>query len=294
MQFVRREMAGHGTGATLSLWERVARVETKLLPYLRAAFLALVILVFLLAAPLQWLLAQLFPRARHTLPMLFHRAVCAATGLRVRVSGAPAPARPQFVIANHVSWLDIPALGGHAPLCFLAKTEVGEWPVVGLFARLQGCVFVDRGRRRAIPQVNRQMTQSLLAGRALVLFPEATTGDGNRLLKFYSPHFQAAIDACAPAAGAKTIWMQPLAIRYTRRQGLPYNRLTRPDIAWYGDMALLPHLWDILRGGPVDCELRYGAPVAVTAESRRKPLAAAAAADIHACLTAIHYRRAAR
>lgn len=261
--------------------------------YLRAAFLAFVILVFLLAAPLQWLLGKLFPRARHILPMLFHRAVCAAAGLRVRVTGAPVPARAPLVVANHVSWLDIPALGGHAPLCFLAKKEVGEWPVVGLFARLQGCIFVDRGRSRAIPGVNRQLAQSLLAGSAPVLFPEATTGDGNRLLKFYSPHFQAAIDGGAAARGGQTVWLQPLAIRYTRRNGLPFDRLTRPFVAWYGDMALPPHLWDILRGGPVECELRYGAAIAVTADSSRKALAAAAAAEIHACLTAIHYRRAA-
>ena len=249
----------------------------------RAVCLGLAITVFLLAVPVQWLLARFWPGARRHLPMLFHRAVCAAIGLRVRVTGTACVLRPQLVIANHVSWLDISAFGSCAPLSFLAKAEVGGWPVIGIFARLQGCVFVDRNRRRAIARVNAEITANLRAGNVLVLFAEGTTGDGNRLLRFCPPHFEAAI---AASSAAQAAWLQPVAITYTRRGGLPFDRRTRPGIAWYGDMALLPHLWAILRSGPVDCELRYGPPLPVMPDSRRKALALSAQREIRACLAA--------
>ena len=251
--------------------------------YVRAVLLGLVILGFVLAMPLQWLVLRLLPVRRHEIPMLFHRALCAAVGLRVRVSGVLPRNLPVLVIANHVSWLDIPALGSQAPTGFLAKREVGQWPLIGNFARLQGCVFVDRTRKRSIPQVNRQIASSLLQANALVIFPEATTGDGNRLMQFYSPHFQAAIGAASDAA-ARAILLQTVTIVYTHRNGLPYDCRTRPGIAWYGDMALLPHLWDILRGGPMDCRLTYGAARRVNASDNRKQLAAAARQSVREML----------
>jgi lyso-ornithine lipid O-acyltransferase len=252
--------------------------------FLRAFRLALVLAVFvIIAAPLQWVIVKFAPSARASIPMLFHRAICGAMGVRVRVIGAPSPARPQLVVANHVSWLDISALASRHPLWFFAKTEVGQWPVVGQLARLQGCLFVNRSRWRAIPAVNRQLADSLRQGFALVLFPEATTGDGNRLRKFHTSHFQAAIAASGVDAPA---CLQPVSITYTCRNGLPYDRLTRPSIAWYGDMELLPHLWEILQSGPIDCELRYGPPIPVAPDGQRKALASLACAKIQAGIAA--------
>ena len=222
--------------------------------------------------PLQWLACRLGASWRHGVPRLFHESVCAVLGLRVTVVGPAARNRPRLIVANHLSWLDIAVLGSRMPLTFLAKKEVGEWPVIGAFARLQNCLFVDRRRKRALPEVNRRIAESLCAGNAVVLFPEATTGDGNRLLKFHPPHFAAAIAASA-AGGA--CWLQPVAIHYRRRNGLPCDRLSRPSIAWYGDMTLLPHLWSILRDGPIDCRLIGGELVPVAPGANRKQLAGA-------------------
>lgn len=252
--------------------------------FLRAFRLALVLAGFVtIAAPLQWLIVKFAPSARARIPMLFHRAICGAVGVRVRVIGAPSTARPQLVVANHISWLDISALACRFPLWFLAKTEVGEWPVVGALARLQGCFFVKRGSKRAIPQVNQQMSDGICGGVRLVLFPEGTTGDGNRMLKFHTSHFQAAIAASKTGADA---CLQPVSIAYTRRNGMPFDRLTLPSVAWYGDMELLPHLWKILQNGPIDCELRYGPPIPVAPRSHRKALALLARAEIQAGIAA--------
>jgi lyso-ornithine lipid O-acyltransferase len=235
----------------------------------RAAILLLTILVFLLVgAPLQWLSQRISRRLADLFPMLFHKVVCRILRLRVHYYGVPSPARPQLIVPNHVSWLDILVIGAHQPVCFLAKREVAGWPIFGTLARLQGAVFVDRSRRMAIPAVNQEIARRLAGGDGVVLFAEATTGDGNRLLKFHSSHFEAARPALPNRAG-RTL-LQPVCVSYVRRDGLPLGRAERATVAWYGDTGFAPHLWAILRSGSLECEVLYGTAVPFLAETDRK------------------------
>ena len=105
---------------------------------------------------------------------------------------------------------------------------------------MQGVVYVDRGRRRCIPGVNAEMAEAMRAGAPVVLFAEATTGDGNRLLRFRSSHFEA-IRQAAIADRETPAFIQPvfLALLAPRRAADGAHR--RPRIAWYGDMTFLPH-----------------------------------------------------
>ncbi len=74
---------------------------------------------------------------RQRLTQRFLGRVTAALPLRVRVIGQPAE-QPMLWLANHISWVDIPVLGGVAPLSFLAKQEVARWPLLGYLARQAG------------------------------------------------------------------------------------------------------------------------------------------------------------
>jgi 1-acyl-sn-glycerol-3-phosphate acyltransferase len=138
----------------------------------------------------------------------------------------------RLIVANHVSWLDVPVLGSIEPMTFLAKSEVGAPALGGRLARLQGIILVERGRRRCIPSVNAEMARTMAAGEPVVMFAEATTGDGNRILPFRSSHFEA-IRAAARTAGAAVI--QPVFLDYSRVVGLAVGRSERPLFAWYGD-----------------------------------------------------------
>ena len=181
--------------------------------------------------------------------------------------------RPQMVVANHVSWTDILVLGIRDTQSFLAKKEVGNWPVFGMLARLQGTVFVDRQRRRAIPATNHLMAQSMLTGNPVVLFAESTTSDGTRVKRFHSPHFAAARDLLALDPALDRVWVQPVAIIYGRRDGLPLGRAGRANIAWYGTMTLLPHVISLLAGGPVDCDVVFLPTLSFERGADRKVLA---------------------
>src|SRR5208337_121445 len=112
-------------------------------------------------------------------PVLFQRLLCAGLGVTVRRHGTFSCAPKRLIVANHVSWLDIPVLGSLEPMSFLAKKEIGDHPVGRELVALHGVVYVDRRRRSCIPAVNASMVEAMRAGSPVVLFAEATTGDGN-------------------------------------------------------------------------------------------------------------------
>jgi 1-acyl-sn-glycerol-3-phosphate acyltransferase len=206
-------------------------------------------------------------RSSMRVAQLWQRFVCALMGVRVTVVGAPASARPLLLLANHTSWLDIPVLASVAPVSFIAKSEVADWPVVGFLAKAQRSVFVDRKRRHATGAHADEVAGRLSRGDIMVLFAEGTSSDGNKVLPFRSALVGAAQRAIE-ADGAATL--QPVAIAYQKMLGLPLGRQHRPLVAWYGGASLLPHLKRILSEGGVDVSVVFGPPRRLAANDDRK------------------------
>lgn len=229
--------------------------------------LAVVGAVTVVGIPAQWLSLKAGLPTRRTIPTLYHRILLRLIGVRVRVRGAPAEGRPLLVLANHASWLDIPVVGSLTPLFFVAKSEVGGWPVIGLLARFQRTVFVDRQRRHATGAVNREIAERLHQGDPVVLFAEGTSSDGNRVLPFRTALVGAVREAFA---ATEAVTVQPLSVAYVRLQGVPMGRSHRAVAAWFGDMDLAPHLLDVLRHGAIDVEVTFGAPVQLDEAHDRK------------------------
>ena len=216
-----------------------------------------VLIATLVGIPCQWLAVKLNLGARRWIPVFYHRLVLALVGVRVRVVGAPVAERPLLILCNHVSWLDIMVLGAQMPLCFVAKSEVAGWPGIGLLARLQRTIFVDRQARTATGRVSGEIARRLDDGDPVVLFAEGTSSDGNRVLPFRS----ALVGAARPGTEGKPALVQPLAIAYVAQGGVSLGRSRRPLVAWYGGMDLAPHLTEVLRRGGIEVELRFGAPL---------------------------------
>ena len=238
---------------------------------LRVALVAGVLATITLALiPFQWLSVALKLPTRRLIPVFYHRIVCHLIDVRVRQVGAPVGRHPLLVVANHSSWLDIPVLTTLAPVVFVAKREVGTWPIFGTLARLQRTVFVDRERRQKTGEVNAEIARRLAEGDPVVLFAEGTSSDGNRILPFRSALIGACRDALAEAEHAREVTIQPLSVAYVGVQGLPMGRQHRPLVAWYGDIDLMPHLTEILRRGAIDVTVTWGAPVVFDARSDRK------------------------
>jgi 1-acyl-sn-glycerol-3-phosphate acyltransferase len=220
--------------------------------------------------PVQALLVWLGSPLRHRLPRVYH-AVCARLiGLHVDVVGRPSgwSRGPVLVVANHSSYLDIIVLGSLIRGSFVAKTEVGGWPFFGLLAKLQQTVFVDRKVRNA--GVHRDDIRSRLeSGDTLILFPEGTSSDGNRTLPFKTALFSVA----SLKVDDQPVTVQPVSVTATSLDGIPLGRSMRPVYAWYGDMELAPHLWQMVRLGRLTVRVEFHEPVTVDRFGSRKALA---------------------
>ncbi|MDP2731727.1 MAG: lysophospholipid acyltransferase family protein [Hoeflea sp.] len=232
---------------------------------------AFVLLTFALL-PVQMIALGLGHSVMRRLPRWWHRIMCRAIGLKVRTHGELARDRPLLLVSNHVSWKDILVLGSVADVLFIAKSEVRGWPVLGLLARLQRSVFVEREERRKTGTQISEVSGRLLGGEIVVLFAEGTTSDGNRVMAFNSSLLGAATAAVKLAPGGK-VHIQPVSIAYVGIHGMPMGRYHRPVAGWPGDVALGPHLMRVIRNGALDVDVVFGDTVAFDAQGDRKKTA---------------------
>jgi 1-acyl-sn-glycerol-3-phosphate acyltransferase len=158
------------------------------------------------------------------------RRACRILAIRVEATGR-APAESALLLANHVSWLDVPVLGGLGRIAFLSKAEVRGWPLVGWLAAAAGTHFIARGSGEA-SAVGERIGNHLLDHGCLALFPEGTTTDGSVVKPFF-PRLLAA----AGASGAPVV---PVALRYERGGALD------PIAPFVGDESILSHLRRVL------------------------------------------------
>ena len=251
---------------------------------LRAALrLALLLVWTLCCLPVQALLLALPGQGNVRFGALYHRGLCRILGLRLRVVGTPAPGAAVLFLSNHTSWLDIPVLGAVLRAPFVSKAEVGTWPGVSLIARLGRTVYVSRARGRTGEEAA-AMRQRLAEGGSLVLFPEGTSSDGTRVLPFRSSFL-------AVAEAAATV--QPVTVVYDRLGGLPATRRDRPAFAWYGDMEISSHFWQLARRNGGQATVVLHPPVDPRAFANRKLLTAAVERAVVTSAAALRQGRAA-
>jgi 1-acyl-sn-glycerol-3-phosphate acyltransferase len=236
---------------------------------LRTAWLLFAIgLLSLLVIPPQWLFTRANSAAARKFPHLYFRMVTRLMGMRIDVKGAPVTAKPCLIVANHMSWLDILVLSATAPMCFIAKHEVARWPLFGVLATVGRTLYIDRAKRHDVKSACAAIRRRLANGECVVLFPEGTSSDGNRLLPFRS----ALIGAADMEIAGEPVAVQPVTIAYTGVHGIPLGRVRRPIFAWYGNMPLMSHLLGVARIGPFEAALTFHPPVTVSGIGSRKGL----------------------
>ena len=221
---------------------------------------------------------------RKTFPHRYHKFLCKLFGIRVTVIGAPVQDRGVLMIGNHTSYFDILVLSSVAQVSFVAKSEVQTWPFFSTLARLQQTVFVERSRRSQTGEARDQIRDRVLAGDALILFPEGTSSDGNCVLPFKSALMGAAEATLGTDAQGNPIHVpvQPVSVAYVGLYGIPMGRENRPLFAWYGDMELVPHLIEAVKMGPIDVVVEFHPPLTVDQVGGRKKLAGATEAIVRA------------
>ncbi|MFP5406654.1 MAG: lysophospholipid acyltransferase family protein, partial [Gammaproteobacteria bacterium] len=182
------------------------RPSSKLASALRVSWRAPLALLLLLCGLAIVFLA--FPRLDHArrarTVARWSRVLLKVCGVRLIERPAPGaaaledPAGPALLLLNHVNWLDVFLVLSRTPAHFVAKIEIARWPVVGALVAGAGTLFIERGRRRAVHQLNDRIAELLRAGHRVAVFPEGTTGDGRRLLPFHANLVEPAMQAGVP------------------------------------------------------------------------------------------------
>jgi 1-acyl-sn-glycerol-3-phosphate acyltransferase len=197
------------------------------------------------------------------------RTIVRAAGIRLRITGTTMPTGGLLLVANHISWLDIPLLAAVRPARMLAKAEIRHWPVAGTLTAGSGALFIDRDRLRALPETVASITGALRAGGAVAVFPEGSTWCGRAQGHFRRAVFQAALDAGVP--------VQPVGLHYVTDGG---TASTVP--AFVGSDSLLTSVWRVVSTRGLVAEVEVGETIAPGSHPDRRALAHAAQAGVTA------------
>jgi len=157
-----------------------------------------------------------------------------ALGMKVNVVGTP-PAKPFFMVANHLSYLDILVLGARLGPTFISKHELASWPVLGHLARVTGVIFVNRDRKRDAVRVLDEIGVAIQRGAGVVLFPEGTSTKGDQIYPLKT--------ALLEWAARNRYPVHAVSLRYATNDPA-WSAVD--DVCWWGDAAFAPHFLNLL------------------------------------------------
>lgn len=249
-------------------------------------FIFVMVPLLVLLVPVQFVITRL--GLYWSLPArLFHKVGCRFLGLRVRTIGRPLQNQPVLMLANHISWTDIIAIGSVADVTFVAKTGVRNTFFVGFMASLQRTLFVDYNRRTDAKRTSAEMARRLAANSPVLLFAE-----GHRDLGTHVQPFRSALVGAAQAAmeegGAKNVAIQPVTIAYTHLQGLPVSRTERSGISGMNARGFKAVVANLLQSGVKDVTVAFGTPIPLGPDSDRKVVTRQAEVAVRRMLVALN------
>lgn len=217
-------------------------------PVRLAGLVALTVPLYLgwvLTRPLAWLVPALDPVLQRVWIGSWAKGMLWILGVRARYEG-PVPRGSYFLVANHLSYLDIPLLLARLDARFLAKSEIAGWPVMGLLARSTGTLFIDRSSKRDLKRVMPLIRSVLGRGNGVIVFPEGTSTAGERVERFKPSLFEVPVETGAVVHCA--------ALHYRAPRGpLPAWQA----VCWWGDAPFGPHFLDFLKQARTDATVTF-------------------------------------
>lgn len=219
--------------------------------------LLLMLLLLLVCVPLHYLWKLL--GLDRTWPRVFLSGIGVIAGLSVRRRGKRVPGA--LLLANHVSWMDIPALSHAANSAFIAHDGLAQFGLLKWLCDMNETVFIARHKRADVGNQADAIKEALDHGGTLTLFPEGTTSDGTGIIPFKS----SLLGALEPLPEGAVV--QPVALAYQ----------DVPEISWVGEEPGLDNFMRVLaRVRPVRLDVHFLPPIASEDLANRKTITAAA------------------
>lgn len=182
------------------------------------------------------------------------------SNMRIEIIGTP-PGPPFFLVTNHLSYTDIPAIRNAAKGIFVAKAEVETWFLAGRICRDMGTVFIDRSNRRDIPRAGEMIVERLDQGEGVVVFPEGTSTKGEEVRQFNSSFLEFAAKGGVPVSYASISYSTP-----------PGEMPAHLAACWWEDISFFAHLWRLFKVSEYTATINFGEKPVVNPD--RKLLAA--------------------
>ncbi|MFH1152989.1 MAG: lysophospholipid acyltransferase family protein [Pseudomonadota bacterium] len=206
--------------------------------YVKLVYMVLILLSYILFCtpfyPIFFVTPDRYRRVNARLVSALSKLYLKLLGFRIRVVGPVRRVSTNCLItSNHLSYLDVLVIASLFPGCFITSTEIQQTPFLGRITALAGCLFVERRSRNFLGKETWSITNALKNRLNVILFPEGTSTNGDTVLRFRQPLFQAGIDS-----GVDVL---PVCLVYQQIDGQKLNGRNRDRLFWYGDMTFLDH-----------------------------------------------------
>ncbi len=197
-----------------------------------------------------WMIYSHFPQLSHEQREMRVQAwalqFLALWQIRLKVIGEPVLKGPALLVANHISWLDILIIHAARHCRFVSKSDIRDWPLVGMLATGAGTLYIERTSRRDALRMVKDMASAMQEGDVVAIFPEGTTSDGLDLLPFHANLIQSAIQAQAP--------VQPMSLQFLDKQ----TREITFAPCYIGDDTLIGSMWRTLKAPSITAVVHFG------------------------------------
>jgi 1-acyl-sn-glycerol-3-phosphate acyltransferase len=201
---------------------------------------------------------QLSPEQREMRVQAWALQFLALWDIHLRVLGHPVQNGPALMVANHISWLDILVIHAARHCRFVSKSDIRDWPLVGMLATGAGTLYIERTSRKDALRMVKDMAEAMKNGDVVAVFPEGTTSDGRALLPFHANLIQAAIQADAP--------VQAMSLKFIDAQ----TGQTSFAPCYIGDDTLIGSMWRTLKARRIEAVVHFGEPQLAEGRDRRK------------------------
>ncbi len=174
------------------------------------------------------------------------RAFVRISKMKIKVIGKPPPP-PFFLVCNHLSYTDVPALRAVLNGVFVAKGEIENWFLAGKICRDMGTIFINRNNRRDIPRAGAEIIKRLEQGEGVIVFPEGTSTRGETILPFNSSFLEFAAKSDLPVSYA--------SITYATSPDMPKAGDT---VCWWDEKTFAQHLWYLFQVREFTAIINFG------------------------------------
>lgn len=184
-------------------------------------------------------------------------------GFTSEIHGSIPEGMPSLIVANHIGTLDPWLLASRFNVAFVAKAEMGSWPIIKTVCRAVGVIFAHRRNVMKTHDTVNEIHERMRSGVSVLIFPEGTTSNGQQLLPFKTGGFQA-------VAGMKDGYIIPMYFHVRTIKGQTVNKKTRETVTWSSPQGMWENIWHIMGLGRLHFVIRIGEPIAAEGKDRKE------------------------